>query len=185
MKTSRWFVALTLVGYALVFAAGCESSSAPNGNAGGKAASGHEGHDHSHDGHDHGHDHDHGDEKGKTTEAKPATGPKTYAEAVTTVVAKYESIRDSFGKKDVDGAHGPLHDIGKLLEQVPVLAGQESKDEAALGEVKKAVDALFDNYTKVDEKLHGEEGATYEEVAEKIDAAIEQLKKIELPKADK
>lgn len=185
MHCFRWLMAATLASYALVFSLGCNSSTPPAGG-GGKPADSHD-HDHDH-GHDHDHDHGKGEGQGevKKDDGKAeAAAPKSYAESVQTVVAKYEAIRDSFGKKDVDAAHGPLHDIGKLLEQVPVLAGQESKDEAALAEVKKAVDALFDNYTKVDEKLHGEEGATYEEVAEKIDAAIEQLKKIELPKAEK
>lgn len=118
-------------------------------------------HDHGHDDHEHGHGHEH---------------PETYAEGVGMLVELRDTVRDAFAKEDIDTAHGPLHDVGHLLEDLPKLA--EKHDPLPdKEEVKQATDELFDLFTKVDEKLHGEEGTTYAEVSDKIDAAIERLKK--------
>lgn len=180
MRARLYLTGILFVAYGLLVSPGCGPAAPPAGKA---PAAKHDGHDHDHD-----HDHDHGkDGKSEGKEAakdKPNVQAKNYADAISQLGAMHVKIRDAFGKKDVDTAHGPLHDIGHLLEQIPVLAGQETKDEARLAELKKVVDELFDHYGKVDEKLHGEEGATYEEVADKIDAAMEKLKKLTLAKSE-
>lgn len=143
---------LVFVGIALGCALGCQRSAT---DAAGQAAA-----DHDHD-HGNGHDH-HGD------------APQNFAEAVEKLVSLHDQIRDGFAKDDVESAHGPLHDVGHLLEDLAKLAEKHTPalDVAA---VKKDADELFDLYGKVDEKLHGDEGSTYGEVAEKVDAAVERL----------
>ncbi|MFO0820232.1 MAG: hypothetical protein U1A77_19950 [Pirellulales bacterium] len=190
MRVGASGLGVVLLAYLLCVATGCGSSD--QGPA--KATATKHDHDHAehdHDGHDHGeHDHDghsHGpaaaSDKDKTA-AKPAAKAESFTDAVAQLGGLHAKIRDGFEKNDVDSAHGPLHDVGHLLEQIPALAGKETQDAAVLEEVKKQVDELFDLYGKVDEKLHGEKGADYKDVAEKIDAAMEKLKKIMLPKAN-
>jgi hypothetical protein len=173
---------------ALPYATGCGPSSAPP--AGGVAAKSDHGHDHDHGhSHDHAHDHDHGD-KSKTAgpgegESKAATiKAENYADAIRQLTEMHGKMKAAFSKKDIDAAHGPLHDVGHVLELIPVLAAKETKDEAVLAAIRKPVDELFDHYGKVDEKLHGESGVTYEEVSSKIDAALEKLKAVTLAASD-
>lgn len=187
MRVRTNVLGVVLLSYLFLITTGC--GEADTGPA--KATASKHDHDHDHEGHDHaGHDHaghDHGKEagteKGASTEKKVVKA-ESFNEAVTMLGGLHVSIRGGFEKNDIESAHGPLHDVGHLLEQIPALAGKETQDAAVLEEVKKQVDELFDLYGKVDEKLHGEKGADYKDVAEKIDAAMEKLKMIMLPKAD-
>lgn len=133
---------------------GCQQSTGTSAN--GNHADAHDDHDH---------DHEHGDV------------PETFAAAVEKLVHMRNQIRDGFAKDDVDSAHEPLHEVGHLLEHLAELAGKHTPaiDAAA---VKKDADELFELFGKVDEKLHGDEGAAYSDVAEKIDAAVERLHKL-------
>jgi len=63
-----------------------------------------------------------------------------------------------------------------VLEDVASLAEKASLDAAKQDEIKKAVEQLFDSFGKVDDKLHTGKGATYEEVSQKIDAAMATLR---------
>lgn len=119
--------------------------------------------DHSHD---HDHDHDHGDDE---------PHPETYAEAVEQLVSIDKTIRDAFAADDADTAHGPLHDIGHLLEEVAALAAKEPMSEEQRADVQQAVDSLFDLYGAVDDTMHGREGKSYDEVSTEIDAALKTL----------
>jgi hypothetical protein len=121
------------------------------------------------------HDHDHEGETHDDT-------PKSYGEAVASLAAFRDTIRDTFAAKDDDKAHELLHEVGHLLEHLPELAQKHSPpiDSAA---VKKDADELFGLFGKVDEKMHGAEGATYADVADKIDAVVDRLQKL-LPAKD-
>lgn len=168
---------LLLVAYPLFFAVGCGPS--PSDPAGGTAAKS----DHDHE-HDHGHDHDHGGSAkpagGAEGGAKSAVKAENYADAIRQLTEMHGKMKTAFGKKDIDAAHGPLHDVGHVLELIPALAAKETQDETVLASIRKPVDELFDHYSKVDEKLHGESGVTYEEVSSQIDAALEKLKAVKL-----
>ncbi|MFM7074052.1 MAG: hypothetical protein ACKO38_19875 [Planctomycetota bacterium] len=177
---------ILLCAYSLFFAAGCgpEAPSSPSGEA---AKSDH-GHDHDHDhGHEHGHEHGKGEAEkaasgggGEGPSKTAAVKAENYADALRQLTEMHAKMKAAFGKKDIDAAHGPLHDVGHVLELIPVLAAKETKEEAVLAAIRKPVDELFDYYGKVDEKLHGEAGVTYEEVSSKIDAALEKLKAVTL-----
>lgn len=105
---------------------------------------------------------------------------ETYDEAVKELGEMRDKIRDSFAKDDVDTAHGPLHEVGHILEQLPELAKKAGHPEEILASVKEDSEKLFDLFDKVDRKLHGETGAAYDEVSADVDAA---LAKLEHPKA--
>lgn len=106
--------------------------------------------------------------------------PQSYGEAVASLAGLRDTIRDAFAAKDDDKAHEPLHEVGHLLEHLPELAGKHTPpiDSAA---VKSDADELFDLFGKVDEKMHGAEGAAYADVADKIDAAVDRLQKLLTP----
>ncbi len=107
---------------------------------------------------DHGHDH-----------------PETLAEAVTELQSTCATIKTAFEKGDAEAAHGPLHDIGHLLEQFPDLIAKSTLDEAGKEEVAKAVESLYESFSAVDEGMHGGEGKKYSDVAATIDASLQTL----------
>jgi hypothetical protein len=102
---------------------------------------------------------------------------ETYAEAVAELDGLATSIKDAFTANDEDKAHGPLHDVGHILGEIPALADKESISDEDKTAIKSAVEDLFESFGKLDDKMHGGEGATYEEVAGKIDQAMATLKK--------
>lgn len=118
---------------------------------------------------------------GHTTEAAHEHGdeehhhPETYAEAITLLGEMRTKIRDAFAKEDIDTAHGPLHDIGHILEDLPELAEKHGHVDEALAVVKEESEKLLDLFGKVDAKLHGDEGAAYDEVSADIDASLARL----------
>ena len=78
--------------------------------------------------------------------------------------------------------HEPLHDVGHLLDALPALADKAGLDAAQKDAVKGAKEQLFDHFGKVDEMMHGEKGAKYEDVATKIDEAVATLAGLSAPK---
>ena len=181
---------LALLSLAMIAFTGCQPSSAPDEAATTQTSNSHDDHNHdSHEGHDHaghdheghGHDHEghdhaaHGHETvdaaaaGLSTDAlvhlEKADAPKTLADAIKKLTSMQSTIAGGFADDDVDSIHNELHDIGTLLEQTEVLA-----KESNLGEEKKK-QAL----AAIDAKLHGEEGADFDEVSSDIEDAIKVL----------
>lgn len=113
---------------------------------------------HDHD-HGHGHDEDH-------------HHPETFAAAVAELTEMRNTIRDGFAKNDEEAAHGPLHEIGHLLETLEELGKKQGIAGDDLAALKTNVETLFNAFGDVDKTLHGGEGSTYSEVSEKIDAAL-------------
>ncbi|QDV81980.1 hypothetical protein [Stieleria magnilauensis] len=143
--------------------------------------------DHDHDGHDHDEhgDHDHDDHEGHDHDDDHAEAHshdfKSLSEAVTEIESLRDTIRDEFAAGDTDAAHGPLHHIGAVLiateNFIQTMDDSEQKTAAAA-----AVDSLLDDFTAVDQGLHGSEesnakGKSYDDVSKSIDEAIETLKK--------
>ena len=73
-------------------------------------------------------------------------------------------------------AHGPLHEVGHLLANLPAMAPAQSR-HFDLATVQDATDQLMDLFGKVDDKLHGAEGASYADLSHEIDAQLERLLK--------
>ena len=103
---------------------------------------------------------------------------ESLGEAVEELTELRNTVRDAFAAEDPDTAHGPLHDVGHILEEVSEMAEKEELSEEQLASVKSAVDKLFDSFGAVDKMMHGEEGSEYSEVSGDIDAAIATLTEI-------
>lgn len=117
--------------------------------------------DHQHeDDHDHENHHDH---------------PETLEEGLKELIALRDTVRDAFAKNDTETAHGPLHDVGHLLEDITGLIEKSGLGEEAVAAARKDIETLFDSFGAVDKTMHGQEGSTYTEVSAKIDAAIQAL----------
>ena len=132
---------------------GCEAKEQAKGTVAGKAEAASNGDDHDHDDH------------------KPATSLKEALEAIE----KYRAeIKEAFSKKQPEDADDAIHEVGHLLESLTGLAGATT-DEAKQS-VKKAVDELFACFGAMDDTVHGKTGKSYEEVGDRIDAALAVLK---------
>lgn len=120
----------------------------------GNRSSGHE------DDHDHEEGHDH---------------PKTLEDGIKELVTLRDTVRDAFAKNDTETAHGPLHDVGHLLEDITGLIEKGGLSDEAVASAKQNIETLFNSFGAVDKTMHGQEGSTYSEVSAKIDAAIQAL----------
>lgn len=151
----------------LAFVTGC-APSAPTAPASATTAAGHS-HD-GHEGHDD-HDHDHGDhEEPETVAAGLAKLEKICADAKTHLAAG-----------DYDKADGPVHMAGHLLEDLGKLVAKEKP--AAEAEARKALDAMFECFDKIDSAIHAADDEArkqldYAEHAPAIEAAIAKLKEL-------
>ena len=142
------FLKLSMV--VLAFATvGCEPSSTPTAKEDASASD-----------HDHDAEHKH---------------PETLAEAVAQLTEVSATIKTAFAKDDAEAAHGPLHDVGHLLEQFPELIAKSSLDEAGKAEATAAFESLFKSFGDVDAAMHGEDGKKYSDVSDAIDASLKTL----------
>jgi len=121
--------------------------------------------EHGHDEHNHeggnGHaDHDH---------------PETLEQGLLELTNLRDTVREAFAADDVDTAHGPLHEVGHLLEDITALFDRQNLTSERRGIAKQNLDTLFDMFGKVDSTWHGQDGAAYKEVSDEIDAAITAL----------
>ncbi len=105
---------------------------------------------------------------------KPAD-PPSFKGSVTKLVEMRNKIRDGFAVGNVDMAHGPLHEVGHVLEKIGEIAAIEHLPADQLEAVKAAKEELFDAFDQVDRTLHGKEGKSYDEVAESVDRAMKVL----------
>lgn len=112
----------------------------------------------------HGHDHEDHDH-----------GPESLKDALAVVTSLRNTIRDSFAKNDQDAAHGPLHDVGAILEAIPELAKKEKISASNQAAIETAVNALMDAFGNVDKTMHGQEGSTYAEESATIDSTLNAL----------
>lgn len=122
------------------------------------------------------HDHDH--------ESADGAGDHAPIESLSEVIAEVDELRAKIESASAAGnleeAHEPLHEVGHLLEELSRLAGEASLSEAEQQTVKQSVETLMDSFSAIDERLHAgnDSGASYDEVAAKIDAALSNLKAI-------
>ena len=110
--------------------------------------------------------------------------PETLAEAVAELSELRDTIRDAFAANDPDKAHDPLHEIGHALEAVAELAQEEKLPEDKLAVVKTSVESLMQSFGEIDKSMHGQEGASYKDVADKIEEALKALQQLNAPAAD-
>lgn len=151
MLFMRYSLLITLT-FSLLIGSGCSQSANP-GNA--PTSQGQERDEHDHHGHPH--------------------GPETLKDALAELTTLRNTIRDAFAEDDADTAHGPLHEVGEILEAIPELAKKENVSAENQAAAKTAVDALMDAFGAVDKTLHGQEGSTYSEVSATIDSTLTAL----------
>lgn len=160
-------IACVAVAY-LTFVTGC-APSASTAPASAKTAAAHS-HD-EHDDHEDHDDHDHGDhEEPETVAAGLAQLEKICADAKAHLAAG-----------DYDKADGPVHMVGHLLEDLGELVAKEKP--AAEAEARKALDAMFECFDKIDSAIHAADEEArkkldYAEHAPAIEAAIAKLKEL-------
>ena len=111
----------------------------------------------------------------KTVEHGHAAGPATFKEAAEQLVEMKNKIRDGFASGNVDAAHGPLHEVGHALEGMTSLAGKSDFSAEQKGAIEEAKETLFTAFGEIDKTLHGGEGSTYDDEAEKIDSAMKVI----------
>jgi hypothetical protein len=134
---------------------------------------GHDDHDHDHKDGDHDHDHD------KHAEAGEEKHSETYADAVNEIEALRKSIKENFDAKKLAEADTAVHEVGHVLEAVTKLAEKAALSPEDQAEVKKNVEALFDAFGKIDDRLHSNDaakGSDYNGVAKELEAALDVLK---------
>ncbi len=138
-----------VLGFSLLVGSGC-SEPAQNDPA---ASSQNHGHDHE--------EHDH--------------GPESLKDALAELRLLRNTIRDSFAKNDQDAAHGPLHEVGAILEAIPELAKKEKVSAENQAAIETAANTLMDAFGNVDKTMHGQEGSTYTEESATIDSTLTAL----------
>ncbi|MEN0112041.1 MAG: hypothetical protein AAF805_15075 [Planctomycetota bacterium] len=124
-------------------------------------------------GDDHGHDHDHDHHDHHSDR------PASLHAAVAQLTAMRDDIRDAIVDGEPDDAHGPLHEIGALLEAIPDIAAETDLPKEEWDAVNVAHEELFDAFGVIDKAFHTKDGdkkAAYDEVAERLDEAIEAIR---------
>ncbi|MCH2212552.1 MAG: hypothetical protein MK110_14705 [Fuerstiella sp.] len=125
---------------------------------------------------DHTGQHDHGEEESHSGHDHPGT----LEEGLKELTELRDTVRDAFAADDIDTAHGPLHDVGHLLEDIAALVERQELSDEQRDLVKKNIKSLFDLFGAVDSTLHGDEGKTYSEVSDQIDTALSALREATL-----
>lgn len=122
--------------------------------------------------------HAHAHESHEANHGRTASGP--LAEALVRVERLASTIQAAFKAGDPEQGHGPLHEIGHLLEELPPAAAKESLTSAQQQQLKEAVDSLMDSFGALDEQLHGvsNEGKSFDDVAADIEVALARLKSV-------
>ena len=98
---------------------------------------------------------------------------RSFSQAVKRLIAMNERIRESFAAGDTESAHGTLHQIGHVLEEISELVHQEELPMGQILAVEMARDRLFTAFGNIDKTLHGRKGSTYDDEARLIRAALE------------
>lgn len=121
--------------------------------------------------HDHGHDHDGGDHD----------EPETLAEGIAQLEKLCGDVKAHLVAGDHEKADGPVHMVGHLLEELGELVAKEKP--AAEAEAKKALEAIFESFDKLDTVIHGADEEArkkldYAEHAPAIEAALAKLREL-------
>jgi uncharacterized protein YukE len=113
---------------------------------------------------DHGHDHDHGH-----------ASPEGFAAGIATLRGHFETIRDALAENDVNTAHGPIHHVVHLLEQLPERARHANLGAEDLTTAQAAITAMSEAYAKIDKAIHGDGDVDYDAVRDQLDQGMAEL----------
>jgi hypothetical protein len=123
-------------------------------------------HDHDHEHEHHGHEHAHG-EHGEG---------ETFADEFQELDGLTVNVKEAFAAGETEKADGAVHEIGHVLEELSELASKDNVPAEKQTELKQAIEELFDCFGAIDNKLHGKDGASYDDVSQRIDAAMKTLR---------
>jgi hypothetical protein len=98
-----------------------------------------------------------------------------YDDAVAELQELSDQIRTGFEQDDVDAAHGPLHEVGHVLENIDGFVKSSELSDEVKKPLTEAVETLFDSYGAIDDKQHGLEGKDFKDVSGQIDTAMQVL----------
>ena len=123
---------------------------------------------------EHGDDHDFSDDRHEHTTAK------SLGDMVAKVEKLSRTIQEAFQAGDSEKGHGPLHEIGHLLEEIPPAAANELLTLPQQQRLREAVDSLMNSFGALDEQLHGgsNDGKSFNDVATDIQEALAKLKSV-------
>lgn len=95
-------------------------------------------------------------------------------------LAEIKSLDQSIAKilkSETPGeAHSLLHEIAYALQTLQASVKEQAHPEQE--SIHQTIENLLDYFAEIDAIFHGGEGATYEEMATKINAAFEQLSQL-------
>lgn len=115
---------------------------------------------------EHGHDHDHGHR------------PESYSAALAQIKHARDEVKAAFDAGDPHACDEALHQVAEVLDVLPEVAAETDLPKEDWQVVKEQSKLLFDEFMKIHHGFHGdgkEEGASFDSVAESINAAIDAL----------
>ena len=102
--------------------------------------------------------------------------PESFSAAVAELKEHAPEIKDAFEAGDPHDADAAVHHVGDILKAMPELIDSSDLTDEQKAQAKEAREALFDQYTKLDDMIHGLDTETkYEDVEGKIDEALAKL----------
>ncbi|MEP3478257.1 MAG: hypothetical protein ABJZ55_03330 [Fuerstiella sp.] len=101
--------------------------------------------------------------------------PQGFSEAVVKIVELNESIKAAFAANQEVAADDRLHELGRVLQTVNLLAEDADMTSARRESVSMAVVKLFEAFRAVDAAMHGEDGMSYEEASMDIEENLAVL----------
>lgn len=115
----------------------------------------------------HDHDHDHGHEH-----------PKSLLEGYQMLSDLHGRIQAAFENDDPDEAHDELHEVAHILDDdIPVLIDQaDSLSDEHKRLLKGVISKLFEEFSKLDDVMHGGPEVDFPEVDSKIQEAMAEMK---------
>lgn len=116
---------------------------------------------------------EHGDHHDDDRDDSPSA---SFSELVAKIDEQRQEIETAFANETPGNAHGSLHSIGHSIEDLTLAAADEKMAVDDQDSVKLAAESLMDSFGQIDKKMHGQEGATYDDVKEEIDNQMEILR---------
>ncbi|TWU45788.1 hypothetical protein Q31b_09640 [Novipirellula aureliae] len=104
--------------------------------------------------------------------------PNRLPDAVLMLETMRDNIRDGLVNDDIDAAHGPLHEVGHLLEHLQKQVENSDLDENQKTAANEAIEQLFDSFGSIDGLIHDDEPVDYSVHSDKIDSAISTLSQL-------
>jgi len=101
--------------------------------------------------------------------------PSSLPDAVIMLETMRDNIRDGLVNDDIDVAHGPLHEVGHLLEHLQKLVADSDISDDQKMIASEAIEQLFDSFGSIDELIHDDQPVDYSAYQDDIDSAMSTL----------